>query len=161
MRFGAIKGSPVVSIKGGEQLGEIDDVFFNPDSNTVLALGVKKGGLISHHLAVMLPNVQAVGGDAVTVSESGVVNEVGKFDALRETTPWSKLQGAKIMTENGVEVGKAGDIDMDFSVGSVKGYVLTEGLIGKLMGSEHEIAVSDVKTVGDKLIVVSNGVAVS
>jgi sporulation protein YlmC with PRC-barrel domain len=63
-----------------------------------------------------------------------------------------------MLTEHGHEVGTISDLDIDFATGAVTAYVLSGSLLDRLRKENHTVPVSAIKSIGEKLVVVSNDV---
>lgn len=106
----------------------------------------------------MWEDLKAVGGGATTVQDASRLNKPDSFPDLHDSTTVSSITGSRVMTENGVEIGTVGDIELDPKGATVSNYFLGESLMGRLRGEEHRIAVTAIKSLGSKLVVVSNSV---
>ncbi|HLJ68373.1 MAG TPA: PRC-barrel domain-containing protein [Chloroflexota bacterium] len=80
------------------------------------------------------------------------------LDAIADTVVRRAVEGLRVVTESGTEIGTVADIDADFSTGDVRGYVLAGGLVDRLQHREKVVPTSTVKNIGDWTIVVADEV---
>jgi uncharacterized protein YrrD len=156
MRWKELKDRPVVSVAGAERLGFVDDLFLDSAGRMVLGLGVRRGGLLTHREAMMLRDVQAVGGDAVTVLDASKLNKEASFSELESRSQASRIIGSRILTEDGQEIGTVSDLVMDLEQSEVTEYRVGGSLLDRFRGEERFIPITAVKSLGDGLIVVDN-----
>jgi uncharacterized protein YrrD len=148
----------VLSVADAHELGSVDDLFLHLKEQRVVALRVKTGGLFGGHKALPLQDVKAVGKNAVTVEDATRLGERGAFPALTDAVGRGAVEGARVVTESGTEVGTVSDLDADFTTGVINGYVLSSSLLDRLQHQEHLVPASTVKSIGDKNIVVADTV---
>jgi uncharacterized protein YrrD len=69
----AIRGLPVVTIGGGEDVAEVRDVIYDPQAGRVLGLTLNKRGFLAGRSREVLPaeQIHAIGRDAVMVQDEG------------------------------------------------------------------------------------------
>jgi uncharacterized protein YrrD len=161
MKYGEVKNMAVVSVAGAGKLGFIDDMLFDATGQRVLGFRVRRGGLVTHHEALLLADIKAIGQDAITVEDASRLNSQSKFADFAEARTGSALFGSRMMTENGGELGTISDVDVDFTTGEIQRYMLGGSMMDRLRKQEHSVPSTAVKSIGDKLVVVSNEAAVS
>ena len=160
MKFGELKNRAIVSVADARKLGYVDSLLLDLAHQRILGLRVRSGGLLTHHEAILLQDVQSVGHDAVTVQDASKLNAESKFSELHGSTEVTQLIGARVLNENGRELGTIADVDVDLDGATVSGYLLGANLIDRVRRHEHVVSPSAIRSFGDKLIVVSNEVAV-
>ena len=69
----SIRGLPVVTIHGGEDVAEVRDLIYNPEAGHVAGLTLNKRGFLAGRLREVLPaaNIHAIGSHAVMVEDEG------------------------------------------------------------------------------------------
>ncbi|GAC1443369.1 MAG: hypothetical protein NVSMB52_01650 [Chloroflexota bacterium] len=159
MKWSELKGTSVVSVNGAEKLGAISDMYLDSTGRRILGLQVKAPGLLGRRDAVMWAELKAVGGDATTVQDASRLNKPDSFTDLQGSVTVSSITGSRVMTENGVEIGKISDVQLSPEEGVVSTYLLGESIMGRIRGDEHPVAITDVKSLGSNLVVVSNSVS--
>ena len=100
----AIRGLPVVTIGGGEDVAEVRDVIYNPEAGRVVGLTLNKRGFLAGRSREVLPAeaIHAIGRDAVMVDdETSLIlpedapADVGAPPSGRDVT------GDQVLTEQG------------------------------------------------------------
>ncbi len=160
MRAGEVKNEQVVSVAGAEKLGTVDDIYIDPAGQTVVGLRVKRGGMLSKAEAVLIHDVQSIGLDAVTLPDASRLNAENKFPQFEHSMLAGNIIGSRMLTEHGHEVGTISDLDIDFEAGTITSYFLSGTFLDRLRKENHMVPASAVKTIGDKLVVVSNDIVV-
>jgi uncharacterized protein YrrD len=155
MKFSELKGTQIISLADGRELGTVDDILIDLDHHQVRGLRVKTGGLFSGHEAVLLTDVKAIGPDAVTVEDASKLNAESKFSQLADCAGRDAIINSRIITEQGTVLGTVADVDVDFESGAITSYVLASGLLDRLRHQESFIPTSIVKAVGEHVIIVS------
>lgn len=155
MRFHDLKGRNVVGVAEAHELGTVNNLVLDLQTQSILGLLVKTGGLLSRDQAVPLGDVNAIGADAVTVEDASKLNGQSKFADLKGKPTMDVVLGANVMSEDGAKLGSVSDVELDVGAGRITEYILSEGLVDRLRGDEHYIPSSSVKSVGEKLIVVA------
>jgi uncharacterized protein YrrD len=123
----AIRGLPVVTISGGEDVAEVRDLIYSPEAGRVIGLTLNKRGFLAGRRREVLPaeTIHAIGRDAVMIDdESSLVMpkdapaDVGEPPSERDVT------GDEVLTEGGT------------SLGHVKDVVVLVGGTGEVVGYE-------------------------
>jgi sporulation protein YlmC with PRC-barrel domain len=104
-------------------------------------------------------DIKAIGVDAVTVQSENVLQNEKDAAGAEDSTRASSLLGARVMTENGKELGTVHDVDLDMAAGRITGFTLPGNLLDRLQHHPHLVPITGVRSVGDGLIVVANEVA--
>jgi uncharacterized protein YrrD len=122
----AIRGLPVVTIAGGEDVAEVRDVIYSPDAGRVVGLTLNKRGFLTGRRREVLPaaTIHAIGRDAVMVDDETSLTlpeeapaDVGAPPAGRDVT------GNEVLTEGGTSLGRVRDVVVLVgSNGEVVGY---------------------------------------
>lgn len=155
MKFHDLRGSRILSVEAAEQLGTVDDLFMHLNDQLVVALRVKTGGVFGGHKALLLQDVKSIGRDAVTVDDASKLNDLDAVPALQDAASRDAVEGARVISEGGTDIGTVSDIDADFTSGAIHGYVLGSNLLDRLQHREHLIPAATVRSIGHKTIVVS------
>lgn len=158
MKFHDLRGTPILSVADAHELGTVDDLFLHLGDQRVIALRIKTGGVFGSHKVLPLQDVKSIGQDAVTVADASKLTDRGDVPALKDAVGRAAVEGVRIITESGTEVGIVSDLDADFRTGVVNGYVLRSSLLERLQREEHLVPASTVKSIGDKHIVVADSV---
>lgn len=127
----AIRGLPVVTVSGGEDVAEVRDLIYNPEAGRVAGMTLNKRGFLAGRRREVLPaeSIHAIGRDAVMIDDADKLvradaapDEVGEPPAGRDVT------GNEVLTEEGKRLG------------TVKDVVVLVGSDGEVVGYEIETA---------------------
>ena len=126
MTASQIRGLPVVTVDGGEDVAEVRDVIYSPEAGRLVGLTLNKRGFLSGRHREVLPSqaIHAIGQHAVMVlDESSLVapedapDDVGRPDTDRDVI------GNDVLTEGGASLGTVADLVLLVgSNGEVVGY---------------------------------------
>jgi uncharacterized protein YrrD len=126
MTGSAIRGLPVVTVSGGEDVAEVRDLIYDPEAGRVLGLTLNKRGFLASRRREVLPadTIHAIGSDAVMIDDesslimpSDAPEDVGTPPSGRDVT------GDEVLTEGGTSLGRVRDVVVLVgSNGEVVGY---------------------------------------
>jgi uncharacterized protein YrrD len=153
-----VVGLRIVSLKDGKELGTIEDILYDPSSQQVKALLLQKSGLFSEEKALILPNIYAIGKDAVTVNSADAIQSVSSLgDPISEMAKNDQyLDKTRVLTEDGTDLGKVTDIYFDQTTGAVTEFEVSQGLLKNAESGKKRVAISDIVTVGEEATIVKN-----
>ncbi len=109
----AIRGLPVVTIGGGEDVAEVRDVIYSPEAGRVVGLTLNKRGFLAGRRRELLPTetIRAVGRDAVMIDDESSLILPENSPADLGTPPSGRdVTGNEVLTEAGASLGKVKDI---------------------------------------------------
>jgi uncharacterized protein YrrD len=119
MTASQIRGLPVVTVQGGEDIAEVRDVIYNPEAGRLVGLTLNQRGFLSGRRREVLPAtmIHAVGQDAVMVTDEAqlVAPEDAPDDVAHPDTERNVL-GDDVLTEGGTSLGAV--VDLVLLVGS-------------------------------------------
>ncbi len=127
----AIRGLPVVTIGGGEDVAEVRDLIYTPEAGRVAGLTLNKRGFLAGRQREVLPAeaIHAIGRDAVMIDDERSLvlpddapPDVGAPPSGRDVT------GDEVLTEGGTSLGRVRDV------------VVLVGSRGEVVGYEIERA---------------------
>jgi uncharacterized protein YrrD len=127
----AVRGLPVVTIGGGEDVAEVRDVIYNPEVGRIVGLTLNKRGFLGGRLREVLPaeTIHAIGRDAVMVEDESSLTLPGDAPADVAAPPAGRdVTGDEVLTEGGTSLGKVRDV------------VILAGSSGNVVGYEIETA---------------------
>lgn len=148
-----LAGLAVVTLNGGEKLGRIDDVVFDPATGRVTGFFVDRGGMFSKPKFLPAGDVQSLGDDAVTVSSDKVL--LDGPSALTGEIAAKTAENLPVLNPAGTVLGKIADIGVDTQSLSVPYLILATGIIGDTLHGKPHIPISAVQTVGADSVIVS------
>ncbi len=130
MTASQIRGLPVVTIRGGEDVAEVRDVIYSPEAGTLVGLTLNQRGFLSGRRREVLPSssVHAIGPQAVMITDESAL--VAPADAPNQVAypPGNRdVLGNDVLTERGVSLGTVSDLALVVgSTGMVVGYQITK-----------------------------------
>jgi len=147
------KGTPVVSLADGSEIGAVDRVYLDPVRKEVVGFTVHRGGFFGGSVAglVEVGDVHAFGPDAVTIGDAATVHGAFAADARGDDlVELGSLIGRKVVTDDGVALGSVAGVHFGEESFRLLGLDVSQGPL-----RDHlEVAGSAVATIGEDLIVV-------
>ena len=126
MTASQIRGLPVVTVHSGEDVAEVRDVIYSPQSGRLVGVTLNKRGFFAGRSRDVLPAeaIHAVGQDAVMVlDESSIVASGDAPDDVGHPAMERDVLGDDVLTEGGSSLGKVADLVLLVgSSGEVVGY---------------------------------------
>lgn len=148
-----LSGLAVVSLTGGEKLGRVDDVVFDPSSGRVTGFFVDRGGMFSKPKFLPAGDVHGLGDDALTVaSEKALLDGPS---ALTGELAAKTAENLPVLNPAGTVLGKVSDIGVDTQAMTVPYLILATGIIGDTLHGKPHLPVSAIQTVGADSVIVS------
>jgi len=121
-----IRGLPVVTVAGGEDVAEVRDVIYDPGAGGLVGLTLNKRGFLAGRRREVLPaaSIHAIGEHAVMVAdESSLVSGEDAPDDLSHPATARNVLGDDVLTEGGTSLGTVTDLALLVgSRGEVVGY---------------------------------------
>jgi uncharacterized protein YrrD len=113
MTASQIRGLPVVTVRGGEDIAEVRDVIYSPEAGRLVGMTLNQRGFLSGRRREVLPAdmIHAVGQHAVMVTDEGqlVAPEDAPDDVAHPATERNVL-GDDVLTEGGTSLGEVVDL---------------------------------------------------
>jgi uncharacterized protein YrrD len=126
----AIRGLPVVTIAGGEDVAEVRDIIYRAQEGRIVGFTLNKRGRLSGRLREVLPieQVHAIGRDAVMVTDEDRLTAREHAPAeVASSEPERDVIGNDVLTEAGVSLGRVRDV------------VVLAGTSGEVVGYQIEL----------------------
>ena len=135
MTASQIRGLPVVTVKGGEDVAEVRDVIYSPEAGRLVGVTLNKRGFLAGRRRDVLPaeGIHAIGQDAVMVlDESNLVAPDDAPEDVGHPATERNVLGDDILTEGGASLGKVADLVLLVgSSGEVVGYQIDKARDGR------------------------------
>ncbi len=150
------KGTQVISLTDGAEIGAVDKVYLDPERKEIVGFTVHKGGFFGGTMVglVEVGDVHAFGPDAVTIDDAAAVRSEFAVGARRdELVELGSLVGRKVVREDGVALGSVAGVRF----GEASFRLLALDVSPGPLQEHHEVAGTDVATIGEDLIVVAEG----
>jgi uncharacterized protein YrrD len=142
---------PVIATTSGQQLGEVDQLLFEPGQHALYGMVIKArdGG---PSLLLQREQIRSIGKDAITVERE---ESTERFDANSTAQHLANtgghLGGLEVMTEDGEKLGKVDNVMLNED-GTVASYQISSGPLG--LGGKRDILPSEVVTAGADAIII-------
>ncbi|MCX2727244.1 PRC-barrel domain-containing protein [Thermomicrobium sp. 4228-Ro] len=149
MELRAVRGRPVITVDNGERLGEIQDVFIDPQHRRVAILRIRRTSGDTND--VTFEDVHSIGADAVMLPSREVLRLAGDHSqALLDIDEFVRL---RVVTEQGEARGTVDDAAFDPISGALTALVVSPAGIGGLLGRRQSVPIDQVRTIGRDVVV--------
>jgi uncharacterized protein YrrD len=124
-----IIGKPIVAYDTGEKIVNIIDLIFDQNDNTLLGFLTQESSLFNDAKVLPLSLVKAIGVDAVIIPGREAIAPSRNHDLIHKILDRHHvLNGTRIMTTDGRNLGKLVDFYFDETTGKIEGYETSGGL---------------------------------
>ncbi len=124
-----IIGKPIIAYDTGEKTNNIIDLIFDQNNNTLLGFLIEESTWFSDARVLPLNLVKAIGIDAVIIADRGAISPARDYDLIDKILSNNNvLNGTRIMTTDGRNLGKLVDFYFDETTGTIEGYETSGGL---------------------------------
>lgn len=135
MTASQIRGLPVVTVRGGEDVAEVRDVIYSPEAGRLVGLTLNKRGFLAGRSREVLPAeaIHAIGEHAVMVlDDSGLVAPEEASDDVGRPATERNVLGNDVLTEGGASLGSVADLVLLVGgSGEVVGYQVDKAAGGR------------------------------
>ncbi|ADY25875.1 PRC-barrel domain protein [Deinococcus proteolyticus MRP] len=155
-------GRHVVDLSTGERVDSVRDIVFDHGANLVLGLVVDGGGswLRRRDRVIPFAAVYSVGEDAVMITsaqDAASDEEQARMKEIMDSKV--NLIGMTLLTSQGEDLGKIGDVVFDEYSGRVEGYEVTGGLFADVAGGRAFVPAPESVQIGKDVAIVPASVA--
>jgi uncharacterized protein YrrD len=156
MRKGkSVVGQHVLSLSDGRKIETVKDLVISVGNDSIVALLVDEGGLLSSSKVVPIENVTSFGKDAVVIDDSSaIVSASADPDVKAILDRKDSLLGKKVFTDNGQQLGTVSDMYFDEPTGRILGFEVSGGLFGDIARGISYLPFDDIERLGTDLIFV-------
>ncbi|MGI9048558.1 MAG: PRC-barrel domain-containing protein [Rubrobacteraceae bacterium] len=123
-----IFGREVVNESTGEKLAKVQNIVFDEDSSTIVALLIPGDRMLGGSRVVRWNLVSSIG-DVIVVRDSELVDLKEDTEVAGLSRQSHQITGTEIVTEGGEKIGAVSDLLVD-DRGAVIGYEVKQGLLG-------------------------------
>ena len=149
-----LRGTPVIDVEAGTQLGTADLVLFSPQERRLLGFVMENGGLLTKDRQVVrAEDVRAIGPDAITIEGAASVRQLDQADdPFREAVAnGHRLFGMQVVTEGGRALGAVEDLFLDDSAKRVTSIGVKNG-----RSSPDAVPIERLVSVGPDAVIVTD-----
>lgn len=155
-----IIGKPIVAYDTGRRIGRVKDLLFDQNTSLLLAFLVREGGWFSHTQVLPLQNIQIIGIDAIiAIAEEALVNAEQFADIQQVLDRHQILQGTRILTTDGRNLGQIIDLYFDPTTGAIEGYEVSGGLFADAQSGRSFVPAPKTLKIGEQVAFVPSDVA--
>ena len=122
-------GKAIIAYDSGEKISTIKDLVFDHNENCLLGFLIKEAGWFSNPQILPLYLVKALGSNAIIVpSRDAICPSVDRAKIHKVLQDDRVLNGTRIMTTDGRDLGKVTDLYFDEKTGIIEGYEVSSGI---------------------------------
>ena len=148
-------GQSIVSFAEGRKLDSVKDLLMSQTNDSIVALLVDEGGLMSSSRVVPLEAVKSFGRDAVVIQDAQAVTTASADPEVKAILNRNdQLLGKKVLTDTGDALGSISDMYFDDSDGRILGFEVSGGLLGDIAKGTSYLAVEEIERLGPDVIFV-------
>lgn len=143
-------GKPVITYDTGERIASIKDLIFDENENSLLGFLVAEKGWLSQAKVLPLYLVKALGVDAVIVPSKDAIAPAGEHENIHKIlADRNVLNGTRIMTTDGRDLGKLIDFYFDETSGAIEGYETSGGLFADAYSGRSFVPATHTLKIGE------------
>jgi uncharacterized protein YrrD len=145
-----IVGKPLITYDSGEKVETIVDLIFDQYENRLLGFLVDEGGWFSNAKVLPLNLVTAIGVDAVIIQSKEAIALATDYPDIHKVLENNNiLNGTRIMTTDGRDLGTLIDFYFDEQTGIVEGYEASGGLFADAYSGRSFIPAPQTLKIGE------------
>jgi len=153
-------GKEVLSLADGIRINSVKDLIIGEENDSIVALLVDEGGLLSGSTVVPIEAVRSFGKDAVVIDDASAVVAASSLPRVHAIIDRKEsLLGKKVFTNEGQELGKIGDMYFTETDGKIVGLEVSGGTIGDLAKGTSYLPIEDVQRSGADVVFVRPTIA--
>jgi uncharacterized protein YrrD len=124
-----IIGKPIIAYDTGEKIANIIDLIFDQNDNKLLGFLTQESSLFNDAKVLPLGLVKAIGVDAVIIPAREAIAPSRNYELIHKILDNNNvLNGTRIMTTDGRNLGRLVDLYFDENTGEIEGYDTSGGL---------------------------------
>lgn len=148
-------GMPIYSLDRGDQIGEVENILFDPDQRKVVGFVLEEGGLFRSPEVIPFESIENIGPDALVLKQGAPLELPDEWADPKQVKAGFNLTGRKVLSERGHEVGTVYDLDVDERSGAVTGIEIRRGLFHDTAEGKKRIDFEYIQQIGKDAIIVS------
>lgn len=159
IKWSELHGIAIVSLSDGKKIGTVEDFYFDPTSQHIIALRVKTG-LLGHRI-LNATAINTVGRDAITTPNEETLQHESNSPQLTGMISGQNLTSYRVMSESGTVVGKIGNLFLTWAEPTAPVLSMLElsgGLLEGLTGKHQDFPANQVLRYGADVIVIPDSV---
>jgi uncharacterized protein YrrD len=152
-RIKGLLGQDIISLADGHRLGTVKDVVLDESHEHIAALLVQDAGLLSAARAIPADAIHSFGRDAIVVEADDAVVDPA-MDPTIDVTPGDSLEGMRVFSDAGTQVGTIADIYFEEDECRIVGFEVSAGMVGDLAQGTRFLPVEQIDRVAGEIVYV-------
>ena len=145
-------GLAVIDLEIGEEIGQVTDVFFDHQLQSILGLKIKKKKGKGQDF-IPYEKLYSLGEDMVVIEDKNCIGECQeRYQSLIDE---GEVIGHKVISDQGEELGMVEDILLNDN-GKLVAYELSEGLIQDILQGRETLTIDNTVSYGKDAIIVES-----
>ncbi|OCL26827.1 hypothetical protein U472_04850 [Orenia metallireducens] len=145
-------GLAVMDLEIGEEIGEVTDVFFDHQSQSILGLKIKKKKGRGEDF-IPYEKLYSLGEDMIVIEDKTCIGKCQEeYQSLIDE---GEVIGHKVISDQGEELGMVEDILLD-DKGKLIAYELSEGLIQDILKGRETLTIDNTVSYGKDAIIIES-----
>lgn len=128
-KYSEVVGIQVVNIMEGKVTGFVSDVIFIPDEKEIKGFMVRQKGEGSGKRVLLLENIKKIGQNKILVEDANAVKNIRDFEKYDKFKKIGKVNGLKIMSKAGDNIGTVNDVLFDCKTGVIEAVEVSDGIV--------------------------------
>ncbi|MDO4541922.1 MAG: PRC-barrel domain-containing protein [Bacillota bacterium] len=148
-----ILGSPVFAVDKGENLGQVKDYVFDPETRTIVALVIAGTKRLKDEKILPRENIRSLGQVAITIDDAAALTPKGsdgKIAALLKKR--GEIVGINVITTNCGALGRVTDFYINSTTGAVTCLVLGGKPLDRFIKGNNFLDASMIQVFGSDVI---------
>jgi uncharacterized protein YrrD len=152
-RIKTLLNQDIISLADGHRLGSVKDVVLDDAHEHIAALILQEAGLLSAARAIPADAIHSFGQDAIVIEgDDSVVDPT--VDSTIDVTPGPSLEGMKVFSDAGEQVGTISDIYFEEDECRVVGFEVSAGVVGDLKEGTRFLPIDRLDRVAGEIVYV-------
>lgn len=149
-------GMPIFSLDRGEEIGEVENLIFDPDQRKVVGFVLEEGGLFRSPEVIPFESIESIGPDAIVLKRSASLEApFDEIDLKQVKKEGFNLTGRRVISDRGHEIGTVYDLEISESTGAVTGIEVRRGLFQDTAEGKKRIDFEYIQQIGKDAVIVS------
>ena len=137
---------PIISLTSGKQLAVVEDFLLNSETESL-------EGFVWEEKLIYWENVYSIGINAVIAECEKIENNLPENLEPHLFFP-KEIIGTAVIADNGQTLGEVKDVLINPTNGRIESFEVSDGLLKDLVTGRRLIALDDIVTIGEEVIVI-------
>jgi uncharacterized protein YrrD len=148
---------PIYSLDRGEEIGEVENLIFDPHQREVVGFVLEEGGLFRSPQIVPFESIESIGPDVLVLKRGASLELPSEQADPKQLKEGFNLTGRRVISERGHEIGAVYDLEIDERTGTVTGMEVRRGLFQDTAEGRKRIGFEYIQQIGKDAVIVSEG----